>query len=274
MDDPWYKDVYLWLEGLTIQKDTSQERERVRKMALRYAVKGRNLYYRDSDGKPKLCLGRSDVKGVLQEFHEGAIGGHFGRDITVARVREQFWWPTIWKDVADHVKTCDNCQRYGPKEFHNALRPYQPVFPFEFIFLDFVVNLPSTPCKNRHLITMTEGLTKWVEAKAVKDANAATATKFLANEIVHRFGVPQVVITDNGSHFRGEFHEFCEKTKLDAVNELVDDMVQPTTHRRRVRMSAQMVCSWGGSASGGWRSTTSGMRTCLQVFWHATRARF
>jgi hypothetical protein len=211
MDDPWYKDVYLWLESLMIQKDTSQEQERVRKMALRYTVKGKNLYYRNSDGKPKLCLGRSDVKGVLQEFHEGAIGGHFGRDITVARIREQFWWPTIWKDVADHVKTCDNCQRYGPKEFHNALRPYQPVFPFEFIFMDFVVNLPSTPRKNRHLITMTEGLTKWVEAKAVKDANAATATKFLANEIVHRFGVPQVVITDNGSHFRGEFHEFCEK---------------------------------------------------------------
>src|SRR5215218_4047528 len=58
---------------------------------------------------------------------------------------------------------------------------------------------------------MTEGLTKWVEAKPVKEANAVTAMKFLADEIVHRFGVPQVVITDNGSHFRGEFHEFCVK---------------------------------------------------------------
>ena len=117
----------------------------------------------------------------------------------------------MWRDVAAHVKTCDNCQRYGPKEFHNVLRPYQPVYPFEFIFMDFVINLPSTPRKNRHLITMTEGLTKWVEAKSVKEVNAVTAMKFLADEIVHRFGVPTTVITDNGSHFRGEFHEYCEK---------------------------------------------------------------
>ena len=81
--------------------------------------------------------------------------------------------------------------------------------------MDFLVNLPSTPRKNRHLITMTEGLTKWVEAKAVKEASSATSTKFLANEIVHRFGVPQVVITDNGSHFRGEFHEFCVKMGIE-----------------------------------------------------------
>ena len=180
-------------------------------MATKFIIKGKCLFYHDSDGGLKLCLGRKDIKEVLQEFHEGAIGGHFGRDITVSQVRQQFWWPTIWRDVALHVKTCDNCQRYGPKEFHNVLHPYQPVYPFEFIFLDFVVNLPSTPRKNQHLITMTEGLTKWVEAKAVKEANSMTMMKFLANEIVHRFGMPTTVITDNGSHFRSEFHEYCMK---------------------------------------------------------------
>ena len=211
MDDDWYQDVYHWLETLTCHKVTAAERERVRKKANRFAIKGKGLYFRDTDGMLKLCLG----KEVLHEFHEGAAGGHFGRDITVARVRQSFWWPTIWKDVAEHVKTCDNCQRYGPKEHHNALRPYQPVYPFEFIFLDFVINLPSTANKMRHLITMTEGLTKWIEAKPVREANAATSAKFLMNDIIHRFGVPQVVITDNGSHFRGAFHELCTKMGIE-----------------------------------------------------------
>ena len=35
--------------------------------------------------------------------------------------------------------------------------------------------------------------------------------KFLANEVVHRFGMPTTVITDNGSHFKGEFHDYCMK---------------------------------------------------------------
>ena len=91
------------------------------------------------------------------------------------------------------------------------LHPYQPVYPFQFIFMDYVINLPSTPRKNRHLITMMEGLTKWVEAKAVKEATVMTAMKFLANEVVHQFGVPTMIIMDNGSHFKGEFHEYCEK---------------------------------------------------------------
>jgi hypothetical protein len=215
MDDEWYKDVYHWLEALTIQKKTAAEHERIRRRASRFAILGNKLFYQDSDGKMKLCLGKDDIKEVLHEFHEGAAGGHFGRDITVARVRQQFWWPSMWKDVAEHVKTCDNCQRYGPKEHHNALRPYQPVYPFEFIFLDFVVNLPSTATKKRHLITMTEGLTKWIEAKPVKEANASTAAKFLMEDVISRFGVPQVVVTDNGSHFRGAFHELCEKMKIE-----------------------------------------------------------
>ena len=179
MDEEWYSDVYHFLETLTIQKATATERERVRKKASRFVVKGKGLYFRDSDGMMKLCLGKDSIKEVLFEFHEGAVGGHFGRDITVARIRQHFWWLTLWKDVVEHIKTCDNCQRYGLKEHHNVLRPYQPVYPFEFIFLDFVVNLPSTASKKRHLIMMTEGLTKWIEAKPVKEVNAKTAANFL-----------------------------------------------------------------------------------------------
>src|SRR4051812_2026553 len=82
--------------------------------------------------------------------------------------------------------------------------------PFEFIFLDFVINLPTTAQKNHHMITLTEGLTKWCEAKPVKAATVKEAAIFL-HETVHRFGLPQVVVTDNGSHFHGEFHELCQK---------------------------------------------------------------
>jgi hypothetical protein len=78
MENSWYKDVYLWLENLTIQKESAHERERVRKMAARYAIRGKCLFYHDSDGGLKLCLGQEDISAVLKEFHEGAIGGHFG----------------------------------------------------------------------------------------------------------------------------------------------------------------------------------------------------
>ena len=58
---------------------------------------------------------------------------------------------------------------------------------------------------------MTKGLTKWSEAKAVKEPTAKNAAKFLMDEIIHRFRVLLVLITDNGSHFKGKFHELCTK---------------------------------------------------------------
>lgn len=58
---------------------------------------------------------------------------------------------------------------------------------------------------------MTEGLTKWIEAKPTREATAKVAVKFLMEEVLCRFGVPMVIVTDNGSHFKGDFHEFCQK---------------------------------------------------------------
>ena len=95
MEDEWYSDVYHWLEVLTCQKATAAEREQVRKRANWFAIKGKGLYFHDTDGMLKLCLGKDSIKEVLFEFHEGAVGGHFGRDITMARICQHFWWPTL-----------------------------------------------------------------------------------------------------------------------------------------------------------------------------------
>jgi hypothetical protein len=150
---------------------------------------------------------------ILAEYHDSLFGGHFGRDVTLSRIREKFWWPTMWRDVAEYVKTCDSCQRYGPLERRNALNPFRPIAPFEFLFIDFMINLPRTARQKRHIITATEGLTKWLEAKAVRSATSKEAASFLM-DIIFRFGPPLAVITDNGSHFHGEFDELCKKLHI------------------------------------------------------------
>lgn len=58
---------------------------------------------------------------------------------------------------------------------------------------------------------MTEGLTKWVEARATREASARESVKFLEEQIICRFGAPLVVVTDNGSHFKGAFSEICKR---------------------------------------------------------------
>jgi transposase InsO family protein len=52
---------------------------------------------------------------------------------------------------------------------------------------------------------------KWVEVRPITNLRAEQAVTFFT-DIVYRFGVPNSIITDNGSQFTGrKFLEFCDK---------------------------------------------------------------
>jgi transposase InsO family protein len=44
-------------------------------------------------------------------------------------------------------------------------------------------------------------LTRWVEAREVKDYSATTTTCFIFDNIITRFGCPNILMSDQGTHF-------------------------------------------------------------------------
>lgn len=61
-----------------------------------------------------------------------------------------------------------------------------------------------------HLFVAVDKFSKWIEAKPVVTITADKARDFFVN-IVHWFGVPNRIITDNGTQFTGcVFKDFCE----------------------------------------------------------------
>ena len=48
---------------------------------------------------------------VLQHVHNSPCGGHFGYLKTLHRVRHDFFWKGMVKDVKLHVQCCEVCQR-------------------------------------------------------------------------------------------------------------------------------------------------------------------
>jgi transposase InsO family protein len=74
---------------------------------------------------------------------------------------------------------------------------------FEKWDIDFVgpINPPGKCIEARYIITTTEYLTRWAEARVVKDCSAATATNFIFDDIITRFGCPKVLMSDQGTHF-------------------------------------------------------------------------
>jgi transposase InsO family protein len=62
-----------------------------------------------------------------------------------------------------------------------------------------------------HLLVAIDKFSKCVEVRPISNLRTEQVVAFFT-DIIHRFGVPNSIITDNGSQFTGrKFLEFCEK---------------------------------------------------------------
>jgi transposase InsO family protein len=77
--------------------------------------------------------------------------------------------------------------------------------------LDIIGPLQKAPGGFTHLLVAIDKFSKWVEVRPITNLRAEQAVAFFT-DIVHRFGVHNSIITDNGSQFTGrKFLEFCDK---------------------------------------------------------------
>jgi transposase InsO family protein len=77
--------------------------------------------------------------------------------------------------------------------------------------LDIVGPLRKVPTGYTHLLVAVDKFSKWIEARLITNLRAEQAVSFFT-DIVHRFGVPNSIITDNSSQFTSrKFLEFCDK---------------------------------------------------------------
>ena len=208
----WYATVYgILSRGQEDKTWTLAQRRREMKRAAQFFLDEEdNLWFRGRDGLQQ-CVVESEVAAAVHEHHDGVCGGHYGRDHTLLRLRQSAYWPSMYGDVDRYVKSCDSCQRFGAVVKKNPLHPYAPLAPFQLLFVDWVTGLPETAKGNRNLVVAYEPLTHWEEAMAFDRATAKNSTIFLWKSVCTRFSIPSVIITDNGSHFRGEFSELCTK---------------------------------------------------------------
>ena len=63
---------------------------------------------------------------------------------------------------------------------------------------------PKVSNRHEYILVAIEYFTKWVEVASYAILKAKQVARFIENNIICRFGVPQEIISDNGSHFEGE----------------------------------------------------------------------
>ncbi|RVW70817.1 Transposon Ty3-I Gag-Pol polyprotein [Vitis vinifera] len=81
--------------------------------------------------------------------------------------------------------------------------------------MDIVGPLPAAPAQKKFLLVATDYFSKWVEAEAYASIKDKDVTKFVWKNIVCRFGIPQIIIADNGPQFDSiAFRNFCSELNI------------------------------------------------------------
>jgi hypothetical protein len=132
-------------------------------------------------------------------------------------LRAGYFWPSLFNDCISVIHKFHACQTYNQKIWsHPApLHPVVSVGPFAKWGIDFMTCHSHSAGGHGFNIVAVDYFMKWVEVMSTFENTRKTATLFLSNHVIARFGVPQAIITDHGSHFRNfMMSELTEKLGL------------------------------------------------------------
>ena len=101
------------------------------------------------------------------------------------------------------VKKCPPCQLFYLKKCtHPApLHLIIAVGPFSKWGIDFMHCKPTSFEGHGYIIVAIDYFTIWDEAMPTYSEDGNISALFLFNHVIDRFGVPQDIVTDHGSHF-------------------------------------------------------------------------
>ncbi|KAK1421773.1 hypothetical protein QVD17_24388 [Tagetes erecta] len=200
---PWFSDLANYLsEGKVVTGMSSQQRKKFFADANHYIWDAPYLFRLGADRVFRRCVSAEEGREILKHCHEGLTGGHHGPSYTAKKVLDAgFYWPTVFKDAHDLVRSCDACQRTGNISSKNEMpqNPIQVVEVFDVWGIDFMGPFPSSR-GHRYILVAIDYVSKWVEAQALTTNDARVVVAFL-RRLFSRFGTPKALISDRGTHF-------------------------------------------------------------------------
>ena len=87
--------------------------------------------------------------------------------------------------------------------------------PFAIRGIDLIGPLPTAKSGISYAIVAVDYFTKWAESEPLATITSKKMINFVTKNIICRYGVPQKIITDNGTQFESEeFQDFCKRFKI------------------------------------------------------------
>ena len=145
---------------------------------------------------------------LLSEAHDSRMGGHFGVEKTLEKMRRFWFWQGLAHDVDVYVHSCVRCQ----KTKHETTRPKGLLYPlvasrpWQMVTLDFVGKFSlAAGTHNNTCLVIVDKFSKYTILEGVpENIDAKTTANIFIKRVVSIWGVPAIVISDRGPQFSAQ----------------------------------------------------------------------
>ena len=150
-------------------------------------------------------------KGILRSCHDHPTMGHPGRDETLRKVKEHFWWPKMKEWVSAYVKGCAICQQ-SKILTHRSKTPLYRITtisnarPFQRVAMDLITGLPMHRGHDAILTIVDQGCSRAAIFLPCSTTITGPGIAQLYLDHVYRwFGLPDKIISDRDPRFTSHF---------------------------------------------------------------------
>ena len=195
-----------------------------------------NLLYRITKTATlhQLVVPFSMRNSILGDAHGDVTSGHFGQERTLRRVSDRYYWPGMSTDVQLFCQSCMTCAQAKdpPKKPKAPLGTVRAGYPFEAMAMDVMGPLPVTSSGNKYILVVADYFSKWIELIPCPNITAATVASKLMDVVFCRYGVPEMLHSDQGSNFESKLiAKLCgllgiRKTRTTPYHPQSDGMVE------------------------------------------------
>ncbi|KAI5631553.1 integrase core domain-containing protein [Phthorimaea operculella] len=164
----------------------------------------------------KLVVPSEHRNSIIAQNHCTPTAAHFGTFKTYHRIKLNYFWPGMYKDVATFISRCDTCLAHKHRN-QNAIglmgEPKQCSRPFQCLSIDFIGPLPISRKLNRYILVITCCFSKYCLLFPIKRATSSVIKHVLEDLVFMNYGIPETVILDNGpqmtsSELTDMFHSY------------------------------------------------------------------
>lgn len=166
-----------------------------------FSLKG-NIIFR----KVRIVIPKSLHNKILKELHSG----HFGTVKMKNLARRYCWWKGIDKDIEAITKNCRTCNLFQKNPPTQKGHQWEAATePFERVYIDF-----AGPFLGYTFLILVDAFTKWPEVHLMRHITAKETIE-KCREIFTTFGLPRVLVSDNGRTFiSSDFQKFLKENGI------------------------------------------------------------